>query len=100
MNGWYRHVEAPYWTRRYNDRAFLADVDTTFAIYGPNSDGRIENRQPHDANLRTDSPYLFRHMPWYVTLPLSEEEQYYRAHSRKDVDPRVGHSWSHNHPAP
>jgi hypothetical protein len=96
MNGWYRHIEAPYWTNRYNDKAFFAGVDTTFAIYGPASDGRVASGHSHGTNLRTDSPYLFRHMPWYQTLPLSDEEQYYRTHSRKSVDPRVGHAWSHN----
>lgn len=100
MNGWYRHIEARYWTRRYSEKAFFAGVDTTFALYGPSSDGRIGKRHHHHTNLRTDSPYLFRHMPWYATLPLSDEEHHYRAHSGRGVDPTIGHSWSHNKLAP
>jgi hypothetical protein len=96
VNGWYRHIEAPYWTQRYNERAFFAGVDTTFAIYGPRSDGSVGSGHSHPTNLRTDSPYLFRHMPWYQTLPLSDEEHYYRTHSRKGADPSLGHPWSHN----
>jgi hypothetical protein len=80
-------TEKSYWTRRYNKEAFLANIDTTFALYPAGSDGKVGPWFDNENNLRMDSPYVMRHSPWYETVPLSVEEEYYREHSNK--------RWSH-----
>jgi len=82
-----KRVEASYWSRRYNGEAFLAPIDTTFALYAQYSDGQVGHTFDNPNNLRMESPYLVCHMPWYESLPLSAEEEYYRDHSDK--------VWSH-----
>jgi len=74
--------ERKFWGKRCDSGAFYAAIDTTFALY----DHMAETDQygfavGSERNLRLDKPYLMRHMPWYATLPLSEEENYYRAHA-------------------
>lgn len=82
-----KSVEASYWLNRYSAEAFLAPIDTTFALYAAYSDGQIGHTFDNPNNLRMDIPYLVCHRPWYETIPLSSEEEYYREHSNK--------SWSH-----
>ena len=79
--GW--EGEGVFWKRRHISGAFSAPIDTTFALYNAFSPW-----VPADwNNLRTDSPYVVEHAPWYVQKPFSEEEQYYREHADKN--------WSH-----
>ena len=52
---------------------FNADIDTTFALYRPDS-----SFQCWGETIRTGAPYFLRHMPWYENdLELSEESSYY-----------------------
>ena len=55
-------------------KAFRADVDTTFAMYHPQQSFTY-------TALRTDTPYSFEHVPWYEddSNP-TEEDVYYRDH--------------------
>ncbi len=55
-------------------RAFRADVDTTFALYHP--------QQPFTYTaLRTDAPYSCEHVPWYSDdANPTEEDKFYREH--------------------
>jgi len=77
-----RQWESQFWIRRIpHTPAFRAPIDTTFALYTATTPWRLDWE-----NIRLDSPYLIEHVPWYCTQPISEEEQYYRAHAEK---------WSH-----
>ena len=93
--GGIRQNESPYWTKRHSSEAFFAPIDTTFAMYevDRNSEGKqgfecMTGNSVNPRNLRMDFPYVFRHMPWYMTSPLSEEELYYRTH----CNPKWSHS--------
>lgn len=62
--------ESKYWTDRI-EYGWNAYVDTTFALYRPNS-GFSYNA------IRLDRPYCIKHAPWYLTADnLSEEWLYY-----------------------
>lgn len=92
LNGWGFGEQRQWWSRRHSDEAFYAPVDTTFALYGS---GAIGHAFSHN-NLRTDFPYVIRHLPWYFTLEnMTEEEKYYRMHTNQG--PNATHPWSHNH---
>ena len=95
-SGWDRKGEEHFWTKRFNEEAFNAPIDTTFALY-PTGNYVSGDFLKGYHNLRMDTPYLFRHMPWYARRPLSEEESYYRAHTGYDVSnqPHRYTPWSH-----
>lgn len=72
--------ESQYWENKREGFLFKARVDTTFALYRPYCSG---GSSPHLV-FRTDFPYVIQHLPWYQdTDHLTEEEQYYVAHSKK-----------------
>lgn len=68
-------LQSQFWKERYSDNCFKAAVDTTFAIYRKDN----VDSQP-GSSLRTDIPYVFEHVPWYI-WPLTEEEKYYHNHA-------------------
>jgi hypothetical protein len=75
--------ESQYWLRRMQRGVWQARVDTTFAVYRP-----YEPSFEYAVLLamRTDAPYLARHLPWYSNLDEpTEEDAYYRAHARADI---------------
>lgn len=92
----YRHKhevikwEQKFWRKRRGN-FFAADVDTTFAIYDLQHKA---SRVPCLHNcLRTDYPYVGRHLPWYIdSANPSEEEVYYVQHATAQLTPteRVG----------
>ena len=53
---------------------FRSKIDTTFALYRPGA-----SFQCWDETLRTGSPYVLRHMPWYEDPNSMEEESRYYA---------------------
>jgi hypothetical protein len=66
--------ESQYWTNKIGVNLYHANIDTTFALYRPNT-----YDQRWDKAIRTDFPYLARHLPWYLDKNnLNEEESYYR----------------------
>ncbi|MBK9039663.1 MAG: glycosyltransferase [Bdellovibrionales bacterium] len=72
-----KNHEIDFWKRKFTADTFLAPVDTTFALYRENqAGGHLLN------SVRTNFPYIARHMPWY-TKPGSEslEDRYYQEHS-------------------
>jgi hypothetical protein len=65
--------EAKFWQTRLNSQFWVADVDTTFAVYRP---GTLWGG--YGPALRSDRPYTCRHAPWYWNLDnLTDEQQYY-----------------------
>ena len=71
-----RAWESRFWTDEIEPGVYRADIDTTFALYRP-----LERRHREDRSLRTGSPYLARHTPWYVTPgTLTDEDRWYREH--------------------
>lgn len=81
--------EGQFWANRWNEMSFLAEVDTTFAMYR----GRYHRTDPaaHISNthsLRMDKPYVARHLPWYAnSAQPTEEHIYYLNH----MQPEIGH---------
>lgn len=69
--------EAPFRTRPREAGVYDAPVDTTFALY------RAECRNHLiEPALRTDTPYVARHLTWYLdTADLPADERYYRRHA-------------------
>jgi hypothetical protein len=67
--------ERQFWARRRDAQFFDAPIDTTFALY----DIRVPCR---GICLRSDRPYVARHMPWYLTRTnLSDEHVHYIANA-------------------
>lgn len=79
---------------QYNDwfgpeqKILFAPIDTTFALYRPGASADIS------LSIRTTSPYLCRHLPWYVdSLSPGEEESFYVDNADNTIN-----SWSHKRP--
>jgi hypothetical protein len=67
--------ESAFWKNTDRDGNFLADLDTTFAIYRPHYDRKVDGFLKA---IRTKYPYQAKHGGWYIDLnKLSEEEQFY-----------------------
>jgi len=75
--------EAQWWQQPLEVGAFNAAVDTTLAMYPP------LNQRPHFAlgpAIRTDRPYVARHLTWYETPEcITDETVYYRRHATPGV---------------
>lgn len=68
--------ESQYWKNKINDCYFRAPVDTTFALYRPYCKGKAVKTK---VMIRTDFPYVIKHLPWYVNSNSpSEEDLYYQ----------------------
>jgi hypothetical protein len=73
-------IERGNWEWPVERGAYLAPIDTTFALYRPDAPAR-----PHEA-IRTGFPHLARHDSWYLDLDnLSEEELHYQQHAASDT---------------
>lgn len=60
--------ESQFWINK-NEHGWIADIDTTFALYPPNS--------PFTPTaIRLDKPYCIKHIPWYLN-EIPEEWKYY-----------------------
>lgn len=67
--------EARFWERPVGDDVYLAEVDTTFALYRPFCKGKADRYQE---TYRTGGEYVIKHLPWYVnSAQMTEEEEYY-----------------------
>lgn len=81
-----RDIEGRYWTDRLDAGFFRAAVDTTFALY------RTGDEPPCAPALRSDRPYVARHLPWYIRPgDLDEEELHYL----RTADPRFSSGTGH-----
>jgi hypothetical protein len=66
-------IEGRYWLEPAGEGAYVAPIDTTFALYRPFRSGGDGLKA-----IRTGEPYVVRHLPWYVDpLHKSEEEAFY-----------------------
>lgn len=69
-------IEHQYWNGRMPDSTYelySAPIDTTFALYSPNSPALWGN-----SCYRMGGAYMVRHMPWYYDIAnLPEDELYY-----------------------
>lgn len=73
--------EKQFWLKEIEPNIYLAPIDTTFALYRPNSTYELGR------SLRTGKPYIARHAPWYQNLEhLSSEEKYYMKSSSELVN--------------
>lgn len=62
--------ESKYWKEK-DEYGWIADVDTTFALYRPHSGFSYKA-------LRLDKPYCIKHVPWHLTCEnLTDEWVYY-----------------------
>lgn len=73
--------EKQFWQKELEPNLYIADIDTTFALYRPNMGYFLEN------SLRTGSPYTAKHTAWYhdKTKP-SAEDRYYQLHASRAVN--------------
>lgn len=74
--GW----ESKYWKEQVAPGVYNAEVDTTFALYRPFTNGAIWVAPAY----RTGEPYVARHLPWYEnSANPGEENEYYAKHVRQ-----------------
>lgn len=67
--------ESVYYKNIVDDKFYLANVDTTFALYRPWYKG---GANIYIKTYRSAFPYQLKHLPWYVdSANLDEEELYY-----------------------
>ena len=64
--------ESKFWVDK-NEHGWIADIDTTFALYPPNSPFTYRA-------IRLDKPYCIKHVPWYLN-EIPEEWKYYLEHA-------------------
>lgn len=69
-------MEIGYWTKKIFDEKYeiyQAGIDTTFAVYQPNSTPLLDMNV-----IRMGGNYIARHYPWYYDINnLPEDESYY-----------------------
>lgn len=69
--------EKQFYVNEVEKGLFKSNIDTTFSLYRPGVMFQCWN-----STLRTGSPYLLRHMPWYEdSNKLSEESLFYQKNS-------------------
>ncbi|MFJ8073873.1 hypothetical protein ACIQ7Q_08050 [Streptomyces sp. NPDC096176] len=72
--------ERPFWEKEVEKGVFAAHVDTTFSVHRPGTPYKVTEA------LRTDAPYLARHMPWYRDPHEPDQEtEYFFAQRRGDI---------------
>lgn len=76
-----RTWEGQFWEVEREPEVYVADIDTTFALY------RAGRPVRGSVALRTGSPYVARHLAWYDDPDdPDEEELYYREHADKTIN--------------
>ena len=68
--------ESQFWKNIHPSGCFVAEIDTTFAMYRPGE------RHQNNRALRTAPPYTARHTPWYQdSANPTAEQTYYVEHA-------------------
>ncbi|MBR8535743.1 hypothetical protein KDU71_09265 [Carboxylicivirga sediminis] len=62
--------ERPFWEQEIEKDIYKAKIDTTFALYQPNT-----RYQQWDTCLRTGGKYVARHLPWYEDSDKPSDEE-------------------------
>lgn len=76
-----RTWESQFWEIERQPGVFVADIDTTFALYRGGRPVR------GSVALRTGPPYVARHLAWYDDPDHpDDEERYYREHADKTIN--------------
>jgi hypothetical protein len=71
--------EKKFWENNIEENLYEALLDTTFALYRPNTPYIIEN------SIRTGGRFIAEHEPWYAdSKNPTKEVVYYRKHANKD----------------
>jgi hypothetical protein len=74
--------EKKFWEKPIIENLFDAEIDTTFALYRPYTNGAIWIQRA----CRTGGQYVARHLPWYEdTAHPTEEDAYYMAHIKGGI---------------
>ncbi|OGS71079.1 MAG: hypothetical protein A3F91_02100 [Flavobacteria bacterium RIFCSPLOWO2_12_FULL_35_11] len=69
--------EQQFWKNKTIDGNYIADIDTTFALYKPKYEYK---EQVFYKAIRTDKPYEAKHGGWYLDVKnLTEEQKFYFA---------------------
>lgn len=72
--------ESQFWNHELEKDIFIADTDTTFAMYRANTQYCIAPA------LRTGGKFVAQHEPWYQNSDQPDEELlYYRSHANKNI---------------
>ncbi|EKE22072.1 MAG: glycosyl transferase family 2 [uncultured bacterium] len=66
--------ESQFWKNKLADGLFEASIDTTLALYRP---GIYPTQKKWWRSIRTDFPYVTRHLPWYENSSAVDEEDIY-----------------------
>ena len=75
--------EQRFWKDPLGDGLFIAQIDTTFALYRPFCYGPAND---HHLMIRSGAPYVALHLPWYAdSANLSDEDRYYIQHTRQST---------------
>ena len=82
-------LESDFWKRKIEHRKYelyQAGVDTTFAVYAPNSMPLLDMNV-----IRMAGPYMAKHMPWYYDINNLPADEF---HYLQNLDPnRACYSW-------
>lgn len=67
--------EKQFWQKRadYKLEAYIAAIDTTFALYKPNHPPECDTNA-----IRVAGDYQAKHCPWYYSKDLPEDEKFFR----------------------
>jgi hypothetical protein len=72
--------ESKYWKKPVEENVFDAELDTTFALYRPYTNGAKWVQKAY----RTGKPYVASHLPWYEdSANDSEETLFYKKEIRQ-----------------
>jgi hypothetical protein len=74
--------EKKFWVKQVEKDLYDAQIDTTFALYRPYTDGHIWVQ----LSYRTAGKYMAYHLPWYEdSAKPTEEDTYYKNHTREGI---------------
>lgn len=75
--------EKQFWERKIGEGLFDASIDTTFALYRP---GVYPENKKWWKSIRTDFPYIARHLPWYADTAHPTKEDIFYQNSIQNED--------------
>lgn len=89
--------ENKFWERRDSGDNYIADIDTTFALYRPNDFQNLEEN--FYKAIRTKEPYIAKHGGWYIDVNnLMPEQKNYMRTAGISSSWRIDENGENNHP--